>query len=346
MKAFMLACLLALGPLVVAGPVPVKVVVVAMFEPGADTGDRPGELQFWVEREGLSRSWDFPAGQRPLRSNEDGSVLAVLTGVGTIRAAATITALGFDPRFDFSKAYWLVAGIAGVDPSDAPLGAAVWTDHVVDGDLAHEIDAREMPSDWPTGYLPLRKKAPYEMPMDPDEGMVFRLNPALVDWAFELTKDTALADTAPMQRRRALYEGFPNAQRPPLVLRGDNLSTSTYWHGVHLNAWANGWVNYFTGGAGNYVTTAMEDSGTLHALAGLGKAGRADPSRVLVLRTASNFDMQWPGGDAAESLSGEKLGAGYSAYLPSLEAAHRVGSRVVHALLDDWERFERTPPGR
>ncbi|MGC4075145.1 MAG: hypothetical protein QM760_22115 [Nibricoccus sp.] len=28
-----------------------------------------------------------------------------------------------DPRFDFSKAYWLVAGIAGVDPADASLGS-------------------------------------------------------------------------------------------------------------------------------------------------------------------------------------------------------------------------------
>ena len=31
-------------------PVKVKVVVVAMFEAGADTGDRPGEFQYWVER--------------------------------------------------------------------------------------------------------------------------------------------------------------------------------------------------------------------------------------------------------------------------------------------------------
>ena len=34
-------------------PIPVKVVVVAMFESGADTGDEPGELQYWVERDRL-----------------------------------------------------------------------------------------------------------------------------------------------------------------------------------------------------------------------------------------------------------------------------------------------------
>jgi purine nucleoside permease len=346
MRTLLFALAVAAAPLLDASPVQVKVVVVTMFEPGEDTGDRPGEFQFWVEREGFTRTWEFPAGERTIRSNADGSVLAVVTGIGTIRAAATITALGHDPRFDFSKAYWLVAGIAGVDPHDAPLGSAVWADHVVDGDLSHEIDTREVPAGWPTGYLPLRKKVPYEQPANPDECLVFTLDRKLVDWAFNLTKGLDLPDTEPMQRRRALYEGFPNAQRPPLVLRGDNLSSSTYWHGVLLNKWANDWVAYFTGGAGSYVTTAMEDSGTLHALHKLGAAGRVDPSRALVLRTASNFDMQWPGGDAAGSLSGEKLGAGYSAYVPSLDAAHRVGSKVVHALLKDWEKYAVTPPGR
>ena len=33
-------------------------------------------------------------------------------------------ALGMDPRFDFSDAYWLVAGIAGIDPEDASIGSA------------------------------------------------------------------------------------------------------------------------------------------------------------------------------------------------------------------------------
>ncbi|HEY5552465.1 MAG TPA: purine nucleoside permease, partial [Opitutaceae bacterium] len=65
----------------------------------------------------------------------------------------------------------------------------------------------------------------------------------------------------------------------------------------------------------------------------------------LVLRTASDFDMQWPWGDAAESLSGEKLGVGYSASLMSLAAAHLVGSKVVNALLEGWGTYADTPPG-
>ncbi|MEO6244484.1 MAG: purine nucleoside permease [Opitutaceae bacterium] len=321
-----------------------KVVVVAMFEAGQDTGDQPGEFQYWVEREQLARVLPFPQGYRDLRANADGSVLGVVTGVGTAKSAATIMALGMDARFDFSQSYWLVAGIAGVDPHDAPLGAAVWAEWVVDGDLGHEIDAREIPAGWTTGYLPLRKKKPYELPVDRSEGEAYRLDPGFVEWAYQLTKDTPLADTPAMQRRRALYTGFPNAQRPPLVMKGDTLSSMTYWHGRHLNQWANEWVKYFSEGGGNYVTTAMEDTGTLQSLTFLSRANRADVRRVLVLRTASNFDMQWPGGDAADSLSGEKLGPGYSAYLPSLEAAHRVGSAVVHELTKNWARYEKAVP--
>src|SRR5437899_216837 len=167
--------------------IPVKVVVVTMFEPGADTGDAPGEFQYWVERDKLDRVYPFPQGYRSLRMNSQG-VLGVVTGVGTAKAAATIMALGLDPRFDLRKAYWLVAGIAGIDPADGSLGSAAWAEWVVDGDLAYEIDAREIPADWKTGYVPLRKSKPYELPRRvPDEGEVYHLNAGLVDWAYVLT---------------------------------------------------------------------------------------------------------------------------------------------------------------
>ncbi len=139
-------------------PIPVKVVVVAMFEAGADTGDQPGELQYWVERDHLDRVYPTPAGYHAVRMNGLGE-MAVLTGPGTAHAAATIMAVGLDPRFDFSHAYWLIAGIAGGCPEQVSLGSAVWARWVVDGDLGYEIDAREIPPDWPTGYLPLRKNS-------------------------------------------------------------------------------------------------------------------------------------------------------------------------------------------
>jgi purine nucleoside permease len=323
-----------------------KVVVVAMFEIGQDAGDQPGEFQFWVEREKLDRVIPLPAAYHAVRANADGSVIGIVTGVGNSNAAATIMALGLDPRFDLGKSYWLVAGIAGLDPADAGAGSAVWADYVVEGDLGHEIDAREIPAGWPTGYVPLRKKKPYELPLQPaaERGdNCYRIDPGLLQWAYALTKDTPLADADSLKGFRARYVGYPKAQQPPSVLIGSNLASSTYWHGKLLNTWANDWVRYYTEGRGNYMTTAMEDAGTMRALTNLTRAGRADVRRALVLRTASNHDMQPPDLTAAESLSGEKIGH-YSAFLPSLEAAHAVGSRVVHALVAGWDTYETTPP--
>src|SRR5260221_8236012 len=110
----MLAVLFALGYQLAGSMAPgadvirPKVVVVTMFEPGDDTGDQPGEFQFWVEREKLTRVHAFPQGYRDLRSNADGNVLGVVTGVGTARAAATIMAVGLAPRVVPSQSYWLM----------------------------------------------------------------------------------------------------------------------------------------------------------------------------------------------------------------------------------------------
>jgi purine nucleoside permease len=321
--------------------IPVKVVVVAMFERGADTGDEPGEFQFWVERNKLDRVMAFPQGYHDLRMNKDG-VLGVLTGVGNSKSAASIMALGLDPRFDLRKAYWLVAGIAGVDPADASLGSAAWAEWVVEGDLGHEIDAREIPAGWKTGYVPLRKSVPYEQPRAPVDGETYHLNAGLTDWAFRLTRNVALMDTEAMQKER---KQFPqaNAQRPPFVLKGDTLSSSTFWHGKLLSQWANDWVSYLTGGKANYVTTAMEDTGTLQSLTFLARAGRVDINRVMVLRTASDFDQQRPGQTAAESLAQNKIGK-YTGFLPALEAAWRVGNRVVAELAGNWRKYQDQIP--
>jgi purine nucleoside permease len=337
-----LACYAPAGLVFAASPVPVKVVVVTMFEQGADTGDAPGEFQYWVEREKLDQVLPFPAGYRSLRMNRQG-VLGIVTGVGTARAAASVMALGLDPRFDLRKAYWLVAGIAGVDPADASLGSAAWAEWVVDGDMGHEIDAREIPPDWKTGFVPLRRSVPYEMPRRvPDEGECYHLNPALVEWAYRLTKDVKLDDTDAMRLRREQFDGA-NARRPPFVLKGDTISSTTFWHGRLMSEWANDWVKYHTGGKGNYVTTAMEDTGTLQSLTFLSRAGRVDLNRVLVLRTASNFDQQRPGISAAESLAETKIGQ-YSAFKPSLEAAWRVGHVVVAEITRRWAEYRNRIP--
>jgi purine nucleoside permease len=323
-------------------PIRVKVVVVAMFEVGNDTGDTPGELQYWVERDHLDRSYHLPAGYHALRMNGEGE-MAVLTGQGTAHAAATIMALGLDPRFDLSHAYWLVAGIAGGNPDRVSLGSAAWARWVVDGDLGYEIDPREMPADWPTGYIPLRKTKPFEPPAAPLDGQLYELNATIANWAFDLTRNTPLPDSDKLKEVRGHFDGAA-AQNPPSVLTGDEVSSSTYWHGKLSDAWAAEWMRYFTDGKGQFATTAMEDTGTLQSLRFLANAGRIDWNRILVLRTVSNFDQQPRGMSAADSLAHQRIGS-YSAYLPSLESAYTVGHVVVQELLTHWSKYGASTAG-
>src|SRR5260370_1100195 len=73
MRSFFTLLLLATSSCAIAQPpqkpIEIKVVVINMFEVGADTGDTPGEYQYWVEREHLDTVLTFPAGYHDLRLN-------------------------------------------------------------------------------------------------------------------------------------------------------------------------------------------------------------------------------------------------------------------------------------
>lgn len=330
-------------------PMKVKVVVVSMFEIGSDEGDAPGEFQLWKARQKLTTQYPLPHGFHDIYANPDTGVIGMVTGMGIARASAAIMALGLDPRFDLSQAYWLVAGIAGVDPADNTIGSAIWTDYVVDGDLAHQIDAREIPSQWSTGYFPLFTHAPFENADAVDvnnspNGEVYALNLPLAKWAYSLTKDTKLLNNEAMDALRAKYTNSASAKALPNVSMGAHLSASTFWHGEKLNTWANDWVAYWTQGKGNFVTSGMEDSATLQSLSYLDNAGLVNKDRLLILRTASNFTMQPPSLSAAENLKLESSGDGYAAMGAAIEAAYNVGSLVTDYIVTHWETVKDTPP--
>ena len=318
-------------------PIPVKVVIVNMFEVGEDEGDAAGEFQLWKERQTLSQKFDFPQSHHDLYLNPETGVLGMVTGMGTNRASSAIMALGLDPRFDLTKAYWLVAGIAGFDPADASIGSAAWAEWVVDGDLGHEIDAREKPDDWDTGYFPLFSAGPYPEQRPPNLGEVFQLNGELTEWAFQFTKDVPLSDDEHVAEERKIYTQYPNAQKPPFIMKGDNLAGMTFWHGEILNDWANKWVDYWTEGEGEFVSSAMEDTATAQSLTYLDRAGKADYERLMVLRTASNFTVPPPGKTAAENLQSE--GESYAGLGLALETAYRVGSKVVDEIVNNWDQY-------
>ncbi|MCZ6503235.1 MAG: purine nucleoside permease [Gammaproteobacteria bacterium] len=318
----------------------VKVVVVTMFESGEVTGDKPGEFQFWVERLDLKHVYPFEMGEYELRMNDDG-VLGVCLGGGIPNATASIMALGLDTRFDLTKAYWLIAGIAGADPEDMSLGSAAWARWIIDGDLLYEIDAREIPDGWPYGMIPLGAQKPADGPQDIRTGwslntIAFELNQDLVNWAFKVSKDTFIPDGVDIKIFRRQFDGYPTAQKPPFVTIGETLSASTYWHGALMSKWANDWVKLYSNEQMNFMTANMEDSGTLTALHRLGRIKLIDTDRIMVLRTASNFTIPPPGKDAAWSSTAPYPDDG----LPAKESAFRVGNSVVKEILKNWNLFE------
>jgi len=319
-------------------PIPVKVVVLTTFEFGADTGDAPGEFQHWVENYPLTRSKVVPGIERPVRYSSDG-VLGVVTGMRA-RPREALAALISGGQFDVSHAYWIVAGIAGVDPKTGSIGSAAWARWVVDGDPLFEMDEREIPAEWPWGLYALGVHEPGRKGNAAgSSGMAWRLDPALVDWAYGLTRDLALPDNDKLQAARSAYPSEPEALKPPHVFLGDALGAVRFWHGERRTAWARDWMRIWTDGQGVLAMSDCEDQGVLDVLTIYGAQGKVDPRRVLVLRTASNYTREPDG--AQPVLRAFTPGGSAAAF----EAAWLTGAPVVHALIAGWSRYRDTPPG-
>lgn len=320
-----------------AAPWDIRAVVLTTYEAGADRGDAPGELQPWVEGEHLTETVPFPLGLHDIYTDRDHHLLVVLTGTTTGPAAASVMALGTDPRFDLRHAYWLVDGISGFDPQAAPLGSVVWADWVV-GDIMRGVDPREAPKDWPYGFFMEGAARPNQYrPPDAASGVVhdlaWRIDPALLARAVGLTRTLPLADTPALAAARHLWTAHPATQGPPVVLTGGDYAADTFWHGRLDTQFARDWVRLVTRGQTRFVTSNMEDAGIMEALSRLSRGGRADLHRVLVLRSNANFTEQHDGQGAVASLN-----APDEADAEAIANGYRVGAAVIHALLAD------TPP--
>ncbi|MEO7600422.1 MAG: purine nucleoside permease, partial [Opitutus sp.] len=332
-------------------PIRIKAVIVVTYEEGKYTGDKAGGMQPWAEGERLNRVVTVPGAFRgDIVMNENG-VIGLVSGRGPINGAASVMALGLDPRFDFTRSYWFLTALTGFDPNDASLGSAMWGDWIVDGDWAHEVDARELPKDWTTTYFPVHSDSPDRIPGARGSTELlavreaYKLNPQLAEWAYQLTKNVSLTDTPAMAKYRARFVGFSNAQKPPFVLKVSNVAAGTYWHGRYMTEWANRWVKLWTNGQGNFVSTSTPDGGRIGALTALGRAGKVDPQRILQLHAAMNFSMQPPDMTALESVTYDTPERPHPGMAPALENSYAVGSVVLHAILKDWDRYRDKLPG-
>jgi len=312
-------------------PLAPKVLVVTMFA---------GEAKPWLEHEALTRRIVVPGLSKafPTVGCTDLGLCVATTGMGYANAASSISAIVYSGKFDLTKSYVLISGIAGVDPAKGTLGSALWARYAVDGGLQNEIDAREMPGGWSAGYLAIGTAGPGQKGDLRYGDEVFRLNEDLLQAAFRLTKQVELLDSEAAKAYRARYPA-PPAAAPPEVAICDTISSDTWWHGAILAAAMADRAKLATDGVAEPCTTQQEDNATLTALKRAADAGQLDFARVAVLRTASNFDREAPGQSAAES-----LGARSGGYLPSVVNAYRVAGALAHAIVADWPTWSVGPP--
>ena len=314
-----------------AAPIAPKVLVITMFAPEAAPWRDGRKLDTRVAVPGLSKEF-------PDVACDAAGLCVMTTSMGYANAATSVAAVIFSGKFELSKTYFLVAGIGGVDPSDATLGSALWARYVVDGGLRHEIDPRQVPAGWPNGMLGLGATAPNEKPTWGAGTEVYHLSDPLVDRALALTRDVELADSPEAASYRATY-ATAAARAAPVTRICDTASMDTYWHGSLIAEGMEQWAKAVTDGAANYCTTQMEDNATLTALRRGSDAGLLDFDRIAVLRTASNFDREAPGQTPLASLAATSGGFG-----PATTNAYRVGSAFADAIIADWPAWSEGVP--
>jgi len=323
----------------------VKVVIVANFEDGADSGDAPGEFQDWVEREHLDRRAAIVGTRDEIRYNDQG-----VYGIVLRDGVPELTALALDGKFDLRRSYWLFTGISGVDPHVASVGSVAWARWVIDGDALREIDDRTVPRGWPYGLYAIGASRPGLLPSDPDHyGSVtdvaeltkaYALNRGLADWAYGVSRDVTLADDPVVAARRKAWVGFPNALKPPVVVEGETLGAYRYWYGAERTRWAEDWTRLWTKGRGVFVMTNEESQTYFLAMRTLASYGKVDMGRVMVLRSASDFSMPPPGASVTQFLGDEGPGQAIA-----FDNNERVGAPVIAALVKDWARYRERVPG-
>ncbi|KAJ5483847.1 Purine nucleoside permease [Penicillium diatomitis] len=310
-----------------------KVFIVSMFEPEAKAWWNIPEFNL------LAHNITIP-GLSPLypdiHCTEDHEVCQLITGESEINAAATVNTVAFSPVFDLKKTYFLVAGIAGVSPKRATLGSATFARYAVQVALQYQIDIRELPSNYSTSYIPYGRVFPGKYPTTIYGTEVFEVNAALRTVAANFARQATLADSATAQAYRAHYGNgtgeYKAATLAPGIVECDTATSDVYYSGNLLATAFENTSKLLTNGTGDYCSSAQEDNATLEVLLRAASHELADFARIIVMRTASDFDRPYPGASAAYNL----LLANQGGFEPALENIYRAGIKVVQGILNDW----------
>ena len=267
----------------------------------------------------------------------DGSICQLVTAMGEINAAVTMTSLVFSPKFDLTSTYFLVAGVGGVNPEVATLASVSLARYAVQVALQYEFDPREIPANFSTGYVPIGSHAPNQYPTSIYGTEVFELNDSLRKLAVGFAKTATLNDSAEAVAYRALYETpdgmYAAGTQPPSVVECDVATSDNWFSGRLLGEAFGNYTELVTNGTGNYCNTAQEDNATLESLLRGHIAGLVDFSRIIIMRTGSDMDRPYPGGAATTNLWWSDQGA----YAPALRNLYLAGVKIIEGIVDEWD---------
>lgn len=263
----------------------------------------------------------------------------MITGESEINAATSVTTVAFSPLFDLTKTYFFVAGIAGINPKRATTGAATFARYAVQVALQYEVDIRELSAAYSTGYIPLGADFPNQYPTSIYGTEVFEVNAALQSIAADFARRANLSDSATAQAYRAHYANtsgeYKAATLAPSVVECDVATSDVYYSGTILGTAFENTTKLFTNGTGDYCSTAQEDNATLEVLLRSSKHKLTDFARIIVMRTASDFDRPYPGASATYNL----LYSNQGGFEIALENIYRAGIEVVQGILAGWEKI-------
>ncbi|KAL3492425.1 putative purine nucleoside permease [Aspergillus germanicus] len=268
-------------------------------------------------------------------------VCQIVTGKGEINAAVTISALLFSTHFNLTRTYFLIAGIAGISPEHGTTGSVTLPRFAVQPALQHEIDIRELPGNFSTGYIPQGSTRPGTFPKTVYGTEVFELDARLVDIAAGFARNASLADSEAARRYRTNYmtaDGrYHAATQSPGIVQCDTSTSDVYFAGHILTSTFANTTKGLTGGRGVYCTSQQEDNATLEALLRGAKAGLVDFRRIIIMRSGSDFDRPFPGQSALEGL----LYSDHGGFAIALENLYLAGWEIIKAILKGWDEAFR-----
>jgi len=265
----------------------------------------------------------------------NGDICQLITGESEINAATTVASLVRYPRFDLTTTYFMIAGIAGVNPEHATLGSVAFARYAVQVALQYEFSQFEIPTNYTSGYIPQGSLSPQEYPQSIYGTEVFEFNQNLQKMAVAFASKAALNDSSDAVIYRANYaasSAYAAGAAAPSVVECDVATSDVYFSGNILSTAFGNYTTLVTNGSGVYCMTAQEDNATGEALLRAAIQKLVDFSRIILMRTASDFDRPYPGEAATTNL----FFANQGGFEPAIQNIYLAGREVIAGILGGW----------